>query len=143
VKETSLAEHWLYDTLTADPQIGSQVFKNEAPEEAEGIFVVFSFSSPEDVTNAYEERIFSSIPVTVKAIQAVQPGSLTSPALLAVAERFDALLDRKRAVLTGGEVLACVREGPLDYSSFEEGIVYQHLGGQYRLEIAARTGQEE
>lgn len=138
--EIALAERWIYSVLTADPLIGNEVYRDVAPETAGASFVTFSLAAPDDVTNANEERIFSSLSYTVKAVQEVQPGSLTPDSLIAKADRITTLLDRKQALVTGGEIIASVREGPVSFVEFEEktGKYYQHMGGSFRIDVQER-----
>lgn len=52
----------------------------------------------------------------------------------ALAARIDTLLNGQKGTATGGIVLSCVRESPLELPSLEDGIGANLLGGIYRIQ---------
>lgn len=127
--ETASAYQWLYTTLANDATllglVGGRVYRNVAPQGAAMPFLVFSYQGGYDVLGVGAVRIMSSLVCAVRAV-----GLWTGyDTLRQIADRADALLHAAQ----GTQVLACVREFPLDYVETDAGIVYAHVGGQYRL----------
>lgn len=133
--ETATAERWLLETLRADATIGEQVYRGEAPPDAVEPYTIIDLYNAGDVTSINGVRIFSNLSYTVKAISQIEPGSLTPSGLEAIADAIDGRLHRATGTITGGEVIASVRDFPISYNEIDEGVVYQHLGGVYLLSV--------
>lgn len=132
--ENTLVESWLYTTLSTDAtlvaQVGTRIYSYVAPTTATTPYVVFNAQSPGfDVMGVGTARVMLNCLYQVKVV--VQDASFSTAK--AAANRIDALLHGATGAPTGGEVLGCVREGPLAYAEVTDGIEYRHLGGLYRI----------
>lgn len=132
--ETTLVESWLYSRLSGDAtlvsKVGTRIYAYVAPATADTPFVVFTAQSPGfDVMGVGTARVMLNCLYQVKVV--VQDGSFNGAK--DAADRIDALLHGATGTPAGGQVLGCVREGPLAYAEVSDGIEYRHLGGLYRI----------
>lgn len=132
--ETTLVESWLHTRLSTDAiltsQVSDRIYAYLAPARAATPFVVFNAQSPGfDVMGVGTARVMLNCLYQVKVV--VQDASF-APAKDA-ADRIDTLLHGATGTPPGGQVLGCVREGPLAYAEVSDGIEYRHLGGLYRI----------
>jgi len=133
VIETALAHQWLYQTLSGDATlqgyVGQRVYRDLAPQGAAMPYLVFSYQAGRDVEAVGAVRILSQITVLVR----VWGRRSEYATLAAAATRVDELLHAG----SGTNVLACVREFPIDMAETVDGVTYVALGGQYRLLVQA------
>lgn len=132
--ENTLVETWLYGKLKNDAtlaaKVGSRVYSYVAPATAVTPYVVFNAQSPGfDVMGVGTARVMLNCLYQVKVV--VQDASFSGAK--DAADRIDELLHGATGTPSGGEVLGCVREGPLAYAEVTDGIEYRHLGGIYRI----------
>ena len=131
--ETIYADQWLYSKLTDDATlaglIGARVYSYMAPLGATLPAIIYAYQGGVDVTEVANYRIFNSGLYQVKAVG--QGESMV--AIATIAHRIDEVLHRASGSVTGGAILACVRERPLSYPEFTNGVRYNHLGGIYRI----------
>lgn len=132
--ENTLVETWLYGKLSGDAtltaKVGARIYSYVAPTTATTPYVVFSAQSPGfDVMGVGTARVMLNCLYQVKVV--VQDASFNTAK--DAADRIDELLHGATGTPSGGEVLGCVREGPLAYAEISDGIEYRHLGGLYRI----------
>ncbi len=139
VVETVRVEEWLYQTLAGDPTlralVGDRVYAYQAPHEARYPLVVFSRQAGRDVRGVGPSRILANEIYQVKVIG--RGSAVGFAALKAIADRVDTLLQGSSGAVADGQVLSCVRESAVSYVETEEGAVYCHLGGLYRIQVMA------
>lgn len=130
-------DQWLYGLLTGDPTlaglVGGRVYGYVAPEGAALPFVVYSHQAGSDVRGNGPTRFMASLLYQVKAVGA---GASFQP-LKAIADRLDALLQGASGTVADGRVLVCVREQPIAYVEIDNGIIYRHAGGLWRIHAQA------
>lgn len=134
--ETVYADQWLYSKLTGDATlaslIGARVYSYMAPLGATLPAIIYAYQGGKDVTEVANYRIFNSGLYQVKAVG--QGESMV--AIAAIAHRIDTVLHRSSGTVSGGAILACVREpgrSALSYAEYTNGVRYNHLGGIYRI----------
>lgn len=131
--EPVYADQWLYSKLTTDATLASllsgRVYSYMAPLGAAFPCIIYAYQGGADTAVVGGYRIFNSGQYQVKAVG--QGESMA--ALAAIANRLDTVLHRAAGTVTGGAILACVRERPLSYAEFTNGLRYNHLGGIYRI----------
>lgn len=131
--ETLICERWLFDTLSADPTLVSQVngrmYGHLAPPEADTPFVVWTAQGPRDIRGVGTVRIMTMALYVVKAVGTGR----SFLDLEGIAWRIDAVLHGATGQNPDGLVLGCVREEPVSYVEVDGGTEYRHLGGLYRL----------
>lgn len=138
--ELEVADRWLFDVLTADPDLaalitdpgddGPRVFSEVAPASAAYPFVVFAHQASTDVAGVGPYRIGTEATYVVKAVGEGQSYAPLRP----VAARIDALLQGAGGAVIDGEVWAAQRTAPVRYPEITpNGDQYRHLGGLYRL----------
>lgn len=127
--ETALAFEWLYTRLSGDATlqalVGQRVYRHIAPAGAALPCVVLSYQASSDLTMVSTNRVWAAVIVSVKVVG--KGGSYGT--LRAAYDRIDELLHGA----SGGAVIACVREFQFDYAEMDNGVVYENVGGQYRL----------
>ena len=132
--ETVVAERFIATKLLADGQltaiVGQRVYAYLAPAGATFPYVVFQLQAPsQDVRGVGPVRVMSDLLYAVKVIGKDQAFS----ALEAAANRITSVLHAASGAVTGGTVVACVREYPLSYLEIDSGVIYRHLGGIFRV----------
>lgn len=132
--ETTLVESFIYDKLSSDATltaaVGGRIYSYVAPARTATPYVVFNAQSPGfDVMGVGTARVMLNCLYQVKVV--VQDASFSKAT--DAANRIDALLHGAMGYPSGGEVLGCVREGPLAYAEVSDGIEYRHLGGLFRI----------
>lgn len=137
--ETTVAETWLYGLLAADTGVGGvnhattgvngRIYSYVAPEGAEFPFVIVSHQSGHDVRGTGPARVMAAMVYQVKVVGKAR----SQLAIAALASRVDALLQGASGTVSGGQVLACVREQTVSYLEVDAGTQYRHLGGLYRI----------
>lgn len=145
-EELSLLSSWIYSVLSADSSgagslgvlssgITSRIYDSLIDQDDSVTpWIVFQMLSPGNdfATNA-ARRLYANPLYIVKVVSKDQAFSQMS----AIASRVDSLLHRKAdQLITGGRIISCIRERP--HKMIEPGgIVYRHLGGEYRIMVAA------
>jgi hypothetical protein len=131
---TAVADAFLAARLTGDATLDGLlpggIWRDRPPQGAAYPFGVWQFQSGTVLRGAGPARLWSDLIYVVKV---VAKGPSIAGAPRDAADRIDALLDLARGSASGGTVVACVLEGELAYSEVAAGVVYQHLGGRYRL----------
>lgn len=135
MSEIVRADVWLHGKLSVDATltaaVSTRIYSYLAPSGTTFPFVVYAFQGGADVSAIGAIRIMNSGLYQVKAVG--QGNSMV--AVEAIANRIDALLHGVTGTVSGGVILACVREQPLAYVENSNGIRYNHLGGLYRIFI--------
>jgi hypothetical protein len=136
--EVVLADLWLYSVLSGDATlaglVGTKIYSYLAPGGTASPFVVYNFQGGTDVMAVGAIRIMNTGLYQIKGI--VQSNSMSGVAK-SIADRIDTLLHGMTGLVTGGIVLACVRQQPIAYVETSNGLRWNHLGGSYRLIVEA------
>lgn len=133
--EIVLVDKWLYGVLSADSMlaglVSTRIYSYLTPTGAGFPSIVYAYQGSMDVVAVGGIRIMNSGMYLVKAI--TQDNSMVGAAK-SIADRIDALLHGQQfGVVTGGIVLACVREYPIAYVEYLNGLRYNHCGGIFRV----------
>lgn len=135
VQETAIALEWLMSTLTGDnaltPLATGGVHRAMASPGTVPPYVIVAFQAGVDVLSANAFRLMDNLLYQVKV---VGPASMTATLLSAAAE-IDALLKLASGTATGGLILSCYRESPLQLDELVNGELWSNVGGLYRLLI--------
>lgn len=133
--EVMLGFQWIIGILGADTTLAGfapgGVKRALAPPDTATPFVIVGYQAGSDVTTMNAFRVMSSLLFQVKASG---PASGTV-ALANAAEQIDVLLDQKSGTTTGGYVLSCSRQSPLEVDELVTGELWTNIGGLYRLQI--------
>lgn len=138
-----VAKTWLYSTLTNDSTLtgasllnGSRIYADDAPQNATYPLIVYKF-----VTGRYSplRRVNSRILSESMIFQITVWTKDTVTNLHEINNRVQTLLDAQPdplsgGVVTGGQVIACTRETPIDYCEDDGGVRYHYLGGDYLIQ---------
>ena len=104
------------------------VFNSVAPQGAEPPFVVFQVMSKTDDYFAYTGRGAEAV-YMVKAIdQSPWPKSAGD-----IDTQVDSVMQDASLSITGFSLLSCRREEDIYLVEDQEGVIYQHVGGLYRI----------
>lgn len=132
--ETTIVDAWLDQVLGSDTTLAGLAtggcWDTLADESAAFPYVVWQLQAGRDVGG-----IGPATRIMVNGLWLVR-GVDRSPSQTAVkpiAERVDALLHAASGSVTGGLVVACVREEPYKFLEVTDGVMYWHLGGMYRI----------
>lgn len=136
VMETTAIERWLHTVLNGDPAltalVGTRVFCEQI-RVAEGTVaypcVVYQMQTPRDVNGVGVVRVMGSYTYLVRAIGK----EATYVELEPVADRIDALLQNQHGLLSDGRTVGCYREQAFQMAEVDNGVVYRHIGGMYRM----------
>lgn len=135
MQESAIALEWLYTTLSEDDALLSYapggVWRALAPDGTTTPFVIIAFQSGMDVLSMNVVRLMTDVLFQVKV---VGPALITSQ-LFNAADEIDTLLKRASGTVTGGTVLACYRESPLQLDELVNGEVWSNIGGLYRAAV--------
>lgn len=130
VTETGLIYRWLYSTLTGDSTLAALVpggwFRARAPKTT-GVFGILRFQGGSDANVSGGGRM------ALEAVYAVYAVGENAQTLEQASARIDALLSQQAANVTGGRILSCVRESPLELPILDNGIARDTAGGTYRI----------
>lgn len=107
------------------------VYRGVAPQTATLPYIVFNEQSgmSEWTFNARTHR------TTLYQVKAVGQGHSASN-VSAMSDRLDTLLNDKPLTLSGWTCQRIRRESDIEYTEESEGVLYQHVGGLYRIDIA-------
>lgn len=127
---------WLYELLSADPELAgmveNRIFAYVAPALAVYPLVIFAFQGGSDVYASGKARVMSHLEYQVKAVCE----GATYTGIVAIADRLDALLHGASGATATVRVMSCIRQAPLAYPEItDDGMQYRHLGGIYRLQV--------
>lgn len=134
--EIGLSLQWLVSTLGGDSTLAGYapggVKRSMAPVGTATPFVIVGYQAGTDVTTMNAVRIMDNLLFQVRASG---PASVTA-SIVNAAARIDALIDGQRSqAITGGIVLCCYRDSPLQYDELVGGEQWSNFGGLYRIEI--------
>lgn len=137
VTETTLTARWLSALLKADNGAGGVatlatggIRDTRAGRNATYPLVIFRFQGGSDLNaQGGDRRVWVNGLWAVYAVTREASDAAIEP----IAARLDTLLHGKSAAVTGGLVLACVRQSPLMLPSLEDGVEARALGGVYRI----------
>lgn len=136
MNEIARANAFIAAKLLADTQlttlVGQRVFAHPAPPETDWPVVTFVPLSGPDTTATGGTRVLTRPLYLVRGID--KGGAYPS----AIADRIDAVL-QAAAGPAGSDayVAGIVRENAFEWSEEQQGTVYRHLGGRYRVNIHA------
>ena len=132
--EIVLVDKWLYGLLSADATltglVSTRIYSYLTPTGAGFPSVVYAHQGSMDVIAVGGIRIMNSGMYLVKAI--TQDNSMTGAAK-SISDRIDTLLHGSVGTVTGGIVLACIRDYPIAYVEYLNGLRYNHCGGIYHI----------
>lgn len=133
--EIGLCYQWLVSTLTDTTLQGyapGGVRRGMAKTGTSTPFVIVAYQAGSDNTTMNAVRVMDNLLFQVRASG---PASSTT-AIVNAASRIDALIDGQRnQAITGGVVLCCYRDSPLQYDELVSGELWSNFGGLYRIEI--------
>jgi hypothetical protein len=134
MSETARARAWIYTRLANDPTmqglVGQRVYHGVAPAGTQFPYVVFQLLSPgNDLLVVGGARVWAEPLYLVKAVVKGTSTGQIEP----VADRIDALLHAQSGTVTNGVIWAATRERPHEQPELTDGVMYQNLGGEYRL----------
>lgn len=131
--EIVYADQWLFAKLSGDATltslVGNRIKSYLAPAGTAFPYILYNWQGGTDVMVVGSYRVFNTGLYQVKAVG--QGDSMSN--IWPVAHRIDEVLHRASGTVTGGIILACVREQPIAYVENSDGIRYNHLGGIYRV----------
>lgn len=138
MNEVSRCRRFIYDALTADPDlaalVGTRIYADVAPEPSWPAVVFGTISPGVDTTANGGTRVLTNPLFLVRGISEGH-GQTT---LEQIADRIDAAL--QAAFGRVGEdayVAGIVRESTHDMPEMAEGKLLRHLGGRYRVHVHA------
>jgi len=136
--ENSVAGRWIAQILKGDTGAGGAatlstggIHRNRAPRNATYPLTIVRFQGGSDV-NALGAARRVSVNALWAVYAVIREDSVANIDVLAA--RIDTLLNGKMGTASGGIVLSCVRESPLELPSLEDGIGANMLGGIYRIQ---------
>lgn len=123
---------WIIATLLAAPgqpsDLGSRVYREEAPEFQTTPYVVVSLRDSRDMRVLGGKRIMGWYDTLIKVVH--QQGNPAS--MHAIMSWVDANLDRATGTATGIRVLSCLRTGGA--VNYPDNLQFEHLGYRYRIQ---------
>lgn len=132
MSEIVTAETWLFGILDSDPSLRalvSRVSSYPAPRDTQFPYVVYQFSSGQDVRGTGPNRVGVSGEWLVRVI--AETSSFVGD-LQRAADRIDSLLH----AASGQSIWACVRLRPFQLVENISGRQIRHLGGFYRIWVS-------
>ena len=135
MQEIGIALEWFTSTLANDSQLESLapggVYRSMAPPSTQPPWVIVAYQSGIDVLTMNSYRAMSNLLWQAKV---VGPADMTSQ-LMAAAARIDDLIGLASGTATGGLILSCFRDSPLQLDELVNGALWLSSGGLYRLYI--------
>ena len=104
------------------------VFNSVAPQGAEPPFVVFQAMSKTDDYFAYTGRGAEAVYMVKTIAQSPWPKSAGD-----IDTQVDSVMQDASLSITGFALLSCRREEDIYLVEDQEGVIYQHIGGLYRI----------
>lgn len=133
---------WIYGYLAGDAQlvaiVGARITESVAPGTYTFPYVRFDFvDAGTDVVIQGMTRSRVNMVVKIRAIGK----DVAFSALTAAANRIDALFQAKtEPVLAQNARIISYREQAVRDSDLQDGVIYRHLGGQYRVGLHLNLG---
>lgn len=127
-------DEWIYDTLSGDTQlhslVGSHVYGDIAPQQAQNPLVLFSFLGGADKFTTLTIRSTNAI-YLIRGVD--QASSFNSIEL--IADRIDAVMrvPNQGTLMRDTLITSVVREQPHQRKDLQNGVPYVYLGGFYRF----------
>ena len=121
----------IYDTLNVEAvpnEATGGVFNGIAPQDTEPPFVVFQAMSKTDDYFAFTGRGGSAV-YMVKVIDR----NIWPKAAGDIDTQIDSVMQDASLSITGHALLMCRRESDIYLVEDQQGVVYQHVGGMYRI----------
>jgi len=136
VHEAAIALEWLLATLRGDNALTSiatgGVHRAMASLGTVPPYIIVANQAGVDVLTANAVRLMNN---SLYQVKAVGPAAMTDTLMSAAAE-IDALFKRADGTATGGLILSCYRESPLQLDELRaSGEQWSNVGGLYRLLI--------
>lgn len=135
VHEAAIALGWIFTTLANDATLTSEatggVHRAYAPPDTVPPYIIVGFQTGLDVLTANAVRLMNN---SLYQIKVVGPADDT-PTLMSIAAEIDALFKRASGSATGGLILTCYRESPLQVDEIVSGEQWTNIGGLYRMLI--------
>lgn len=136
--EVSIIDAWvvaqLSSTVGVTNLVGSRIYNQYAPTNADYPFIIFQQQTLRDVRGVGGVRIMVDSLYVVKGIS--QGNDFAQLGVLATA--IDTALNiPPGGSVTGGYVMASVREEPFALTEVEDGKQFRHMGGIYRIHAQA------
>jgi len=136
-QEVLLVDRWLYELLTSDSTlvglVGGRVYGYLGEQDGALPYVLYSYQGGHDVRGNGPTRFMVSLLYQVKVVGV---GASFQP-LREIADRLDRILQGASGTVSGGRVLVCVREQPINFPEVDNGVVYRHVGGLWRIHAQA------
>ena len=144
-------EHWINDKLTADAEIvaagfDEKVYRDQAPDDAEYPFIVFSFQAGADVNAVGTARILTRPIYQIKVISKGAPDATARLLANRIDEIFQNAVAETHSITrteSGGNetesyTFSSRRIEPVSYTENEQSAkqLYYHRGGLYRIEVS-------
>lgn len=136
MNELGLTAKFIRQTLLADPVVTSlvqtRIHRNRAPKGSGLPYIVFTLVISRD-KNAIgaKNRLFTRPLYTIKAVTEGEDDT-TGDAIATAID--DALTGKSDFIGADGLIkLGVFREEPFDFAEEQEGVQYNHIGGQYRI----------
>ena len=114
---------------TSAPGWSKPIYHHIAPDTAEYPFIVFWKESGLPVEAMQDPSAFENDIWVVKCIDD-EPSADRAEA---VAARVQTLLNDATFTISGAELLYLRRQGDVEYSEEQDGVLYRHAGARYRL----------
>lgn len=132
--EVSIVDAWvaarLAATVAVTNLVSTRIYNSFAPLDAEYPFIIFQQQTLRDVRGVGSDRIMVDTLYVVKGIS--QGTDFAQLGTLAAA--IDSALNvPPGGAVTGGHVMASVREEPFALTEVEDGKQFRHMGGIYRI----------
>lgn len=134
--ETSAAKAFLGSVLASSSSLitalgGTAIYADVIPQGSALPAIVYSVQSGLLEGNARGDAIAGVPLMTVKVITQGY-GVATADSIMEIVKP---LLEGVRGTVTGYYILGCSRVGAVDYPEIEQGVLYRHLGGIYRIAV--------
>lgn len=142
--EINLAAKWIYDTLKVDATLvaalsggANAIYQDMAPTGARFPYVVFFLLDPGNTLNTTGTSQGIIWQPTLWLVKGVHKTASYAAPLATIEDRIFALLHKKEAALTGGNVWSSVRVRPFQMQETGPGgEQYRHAGGVYQIRVS-------
>lgn len=132
VTEVGIALEWFTSMLANDADLQTLapggVYRGLAPPGTQPPWVIVAYQAGQDVLTMNAYRVMSNLLWQVKV---VGTADMTSQ-LITAAARIDDLIGLASGTATGGLVLQCFRDSPLQLDELVNGVLWSNIGGLYR-----------
>ena len=133
--EDAIADAWVHATLAADATIAglvsTRIYNSDVPEQATYPVIRYQQLATEAEHALGAQYVASDILMLVEGI--AQTGTYDD--LAAIARRLYTLFHDQETAITGGRVLASVRERQSRRAELPNGIPYRRLGHVFRVVV--------